>query len=177
MRMRHANASDAGPIARLHTDSWRSAYGAILNPAYLAEPVATERLALWTGRFAEPDPRRLVIVAQSEDEIVGFVCAIGASDERWGTLIDNLHVRPGAKGGGIGTKLMQAAAAWSACAYPGLGLYLGCFERNEPARRFYERRGGKVVDRIIEEAPGGGMQPVLHYHWADPRHAMGATAA
>jgi GNAT superfamily N-acetyltransferase len=172
MRMRDAEASDAVPIAGLQTESWRSAYRDILDPAYLAGPVATERLALWTGRFAAPDPQRRVIVAEREAELAGFVCAIGAADAHWGTLVDNLHVRPNAKSGGVGTALLRAAGEWSATAFPGLGLYLWCFEQNEPARRFYERRGGVVVERILEDAPGGGTQPALRFHWPDPVTAM-----
>ena len=96
------------------------------------------------------------------------VCAVGAEDGRWGTLIDNLHVRPAMKARGTGTALMRVAADWSLAAHPGAGLHLWCFEQNEAARRFYERRGGTVAERAMHEAADGGNWPALRFRWPDP---------
>ncbi|WP_167858403.1 GNAT family N-acetyltransferase [Methylobacterium nonmethylotrophicum] len=159
-------------LAHLHTASWRSAYRAILDPGFLAGPIEQERLSLWAARLAQAHPHETAIIAEIADEPIGFVCAVGAEDARWGTLIDNLHVLPGAKGRGWGTALLGAAAEWSLSAYPNSGIYLWCFEQNEPARRFYERRGGVLVERSMHEAPGGGERPVLRFHWPDPAMAF-----
>ncbi|MFH6782379.1 MULTISPECIES: GNAT family N-acetyltransferase [Methylobacterium] len=171
--MRIATDADAALLARLHTASWRSAYGAILEPGFLSGPIEQERLEVWTSRIGRPHPDQTAIIAESADEALGFVCAIGAEDERWGTLVDNLHVLPMAKRRGLGTALLAAAADWSLAAYPGSGLYLWCFEQNEPARRFYERRGGMAVERSRHAIPGGGDRPVIRYHWDDPASAFG----
>ena len=172
--MREATAVDGALIARLHTESWRSAYRAFLNPTFLSGPIEEDRLRAWTSRLTHKPAHETAIVAELENEPIGFVCAVGGEDERWGTLIDNLHVLPAAKGQGVGAALFGAAAEWSLAAYPSAGLYLWCFEQNEPSCRFYERRGGVAVERIIDEAPGGGALPALRFHWPDPASALDA---
>ncbi|WP_162561292.1 GNAT family N-acetyltransferase [Methylobacterium terrae] len=171
--MRIATDADAALLARLHTMSWRSAYSAILDPSFLSGPIEQERLDVWTFRLGQRRPHQTAIIAETAEGPVGFVCAIGAEDERWGTLVDNLHVLPSAKGRGWGTSLLAAAANWSLGTYPASGLYLWCFEQNEPARRFYEGRGGVIAERSRHAVPGGGDRPVIRYHWADPVSVSG----
>ncbi len=173
MRMRMATDADVAVLARIHTASWRAAYRGILDPDFLSGPIEEERLEAWTGRLGPHQPHVTALIAEDVDGPVGFVCAVGADDERWGTLIDNLHVLPTAKGRGLGTDLLGAAADWSLQGYPDSGITLWCFEQNEPARRFYERRGGVIVERSRHSVPGGGDRPVLRYHWPDPASAIG----
>src|SRR4051812_12516186 len=112
MQMRIATASDGALIARLHTASWRSAYRAILNPDFLDGPIEEDRLSAWMSRIAKQDPHELIIIAEAADEPIGFVCAVGAKDDQWGTLIDNLHLPLPAKGRGMGEILLKHAAEW-----------------------------------------------------------------
>lgn len=174
MQMRRAMVDDGAMIARLHTESWRSAYKPFLNPNFLSGPIEEDRLRAWTSRLMRRPANETVIVAEIENEPIGFVCAVGGEDDRWGTLIDNLHVLPSAKGQGVGAALLGAAAEWSAAIYPSAGIYLWCFEQNAPACRFYEQRGGVAVEQIIDEAPGGGLLPALRFHWPDPASAFDA---
>lgn len=175
MRLRNATDADGALLARLHTESWRSAYRGILDPGFLAGPIEQNRLEVWRSRIERNHPQQFILIAESADEPVGFVCAIGAEDERWGTLVDNLHVLPAAKGRGWGAVLLGAAANWASSAYPGSGLYLWCFEQNAPARRFYERRGGVIAEHSRHAVPGGGDRPVIRYHWADPASVSGGA--
>ena len=172
MQMRIATAGDGALITRLHTASWRSAYRAILNPNFLAGPIEEDRLSAWMSRIAQQDPHELIIIAEAADEPIGFVCAVGAHDDQWGTLIDNLHVLPAAKRRGLGAILLKYAAKWSVTNYRMAGIYLWCYEQNMPARRFYERLGGVVVERSMHDAPGGGVRPALRLHWPDPASAF-----
>ncbi len=168
MRMRIATDADAALLARIHTASWRAAYRGILDPDFLSGPIEQDRLEAWAGRIGPHHPHVTALIAEDADGPLGFVCAVGAEDERWGTLIDNLHVLPAAKRRGLGTDLLGAAADWSLRFYPDSGLYLWCFEQNAPARRFYERRGGVIAEHSRHAIPGGGDRPVIRYHWADP---------
>ncbi|MGX7705066.1 GNAT family N-acetyltransferase [Methylobacterium sp. Gmos1] len=168
MRMRLATEADAALLARIHTASWRSAYRWILDPDFLSGPIEEDRLGAWASRIGPHHPHVTAFIAETADAPVGFVCAVGVEDERWGTLIDNLHVLPEAKGRGLGAGLLAAAADWSLRSYPDSGIYLWCFEQNEAARRFYERRGGVAVERSTHNVPGGGDRPVIRYHWSDP---------
>ncbi|HZP87152.1 MAG TPA: GNAT family N-acetyltransferase [Burkholderiales bacterium] len=167
MFIRQARASDAGSIAHLHAESWRTAYRGALSDAYLAGPIETERVAVWRARFESSAQNQYVAVAESRDQIVGFVCAYGGHDPQWGTLIDNLHVLPEHKRQGFGAQLMAHVASWSAKAYPGQGMYLWVLESNLPAQRFYARIGGEQAGRDTWTPPDGSALPKLKYAWSD----------
>ena len=173
MNLRDATKDDAPLIASLNVASWRSAYSDILDAAFLEGPVEVERRRTWDERMAggagAGDQGALKVLIADEDGPAGFVCLIGGVDPRWGSLVDNLHVMPGRKGRGIGTALLRAAVAWAAGTYPEAGLYLWVFEANEPARRFYDRLGGVVVERATTPHASGTRAPALRYAWADPR--------
>ncbi|MDP4026537.1 GNAT family N-acetyltransferase [Methylobacterium sp. NEAU 140] len=168
MLSRMATAADEALIAQIQTTSWRSAYRDILHPDYLSDQIEEDRITFWAERLRRKSSGELIIIVVFDGDPVGFVCAVGDEEERWGTLVDNLHVLPECKGRGLGALLLKSAARWSLKRYPGAGLYLWCFEENLPARRFYARMGGVVVERVMHEPPGGGAFPALRFHWADP---------
>lgn len=157
--LRSARASDAVAIAHLHIASWRDAYASFLDPDYLAGPIEADRLAVWRGQMHDPQDNQVVTVAETVlGEIAGFVCSYRDDDPDWGSLVDNLHVWPALRGQHIGGCLLRAAAA----DLDG-PMYLWVFEENGAALRFYERLGGRVVERGPSEiAPG---KPSLRVHW------------
>ena len=166
--LRQATADDAAVIAQLHVASWRSAYRDILDPAYLAGPIEQERRDVWATRFAAANKDMRVTLAEDEAGPIGFICAFGNDDPVWGSLIDNLHVLPRAKGRGVGRRLLASAGEWAGSRYPGAGIFLWVFEAHEPARLFYDRMGGIVIERIIEPNPAGGGESLsLRYAWSD----------
>lgn len=168
MRLREVNLDDAPAIAALHTASWRDAYRLIFDPAYLAGPVEQDRLNVWAERLSTPDVGRRTTLAEDGSRLVGFICTFGGNDATWGSLVDNLHVHPDAKGKGIGKQLLRSAAAWVTRAYPLGGMYLWVYEANEASCRFYDRMGGKSVERLFKSSLGG-TAPILRYHWPDPK--------
>ena len=69
-----ASPHDVDSIARLHAQSWRSAYRGMLSDEYLDEHVVADRLEFWSTRFANVAPdRRLVLRAVSDGMLLGFV--------------------------------------------------------------------------------------------------------
>lgn len=168
LMLRKATADDAAAFAQLHVESWRSAYRGILDPDYLAGPIEQERREVWAGRFAAPNEDMHITIAEDGEGAIGFVCTFGQEDPVWGSMVDNLHVLPRAKGRGVGRLLLASAGVWAANRYPGASLHLWVFEANEAARQFYDRMGGIVVERIIEPNPaGGGESWSLRYAWKD----------
>ncbi len=169
MDFRDATPADAPLIAAMHVASWRIAYAHIMDPAYLAGAIEAERLATWTARFADPQPGQRIIIAQANGQAMGFVCVIGGADARWGTLVDNLHALPAAKGSGIGTALLAQAATWALDGWPDLGLFLWCYADNHAARGFYAARGGVEVEDWDKPGPDGRTLPEKRIHWANPQ--------
>jgi GNAT superfamily N-acetyltransferase len=76
--------------------------------------------------------RQSVWLAELRGEIVGFAA-------RDGVWLAQLYVKPGWTGHGIGTQLLDAVVAEAGARTPVLRVYT--FQRNEGARRFYERNG------------------------------------
>ena len=86
--------------------------------------------------------------------LIGFI----AFREGW---IDQFYVLPARQGRGVGEALLNVAKA----AYPELRLWT--FQRNAPARRFYEKRGFVV----LEEGDGSRneeREPDILYRWQRP---------
>lgn len=165
MVLRIGRADDAPLIAAIHAASWRVAYRAILDPRWLAQELDADRLATWRQRMDDPAPGQQVLIAERDGAAIGFVCLIARADPRWGGLVDNLHVAPDQKGGGVGSQLLRAAAA--RMAPDGGGLHLFCYTANHPARGFYDRMGGQVVEALEKPGPDGRPAPELRYFWAD----------
>ncbi len=163
--IREAGPSDADAVAALHLASWRSAYRGILADAYLDGQAEADRLALWRGRFSEGADARIVLVAEEAGELAGFVCLERRADDPWGLLVDNLHARPDRRGRGIGRLLLREIAR----RIPGDPVHLWVLEANGPARRFYERIGGRAVERVLKREPDGFDHPVIRIAWASGR--------
>jgi GNAT superfamily N-acetyltransferase len=175
MRIRAAELKDAEAIALLHAESWRVAYRGIYRDEYLDGDVFRDRKDVWQERLTSPAKGQFTIVAEEDDNIVGFACAIGEEDSRWGTLLDNLHVDPQRKRGGIGTQLVGEVAMWARREHPDSGLYLWVLEANPSARRFYERLGGRNAEQTTSEPAGGGIVSSLRYAWPDLAALVAAT--
>ena len=89
-----------------------------------------------------------------DDGLVGFI----AFREGW---IDQFYVLPARQGRGVGEALLNVAKT----AYPELRLWT--FQRNAPARRFYENRGFIA----LEKGDGSGnkeREPDILYRWQQP---------
>jgi ribosomal protein S18 acetylase RimI-like enzyme len=167
--------TDAEIIAALHAASWRDSYRGMLRDAYLDSDVVADRRTVWQQRLSPPDPLHFGFVAEQDRRPVGFVFLKGLFDPTWGTLLDNLHVLPGFKGRGIGQLLIEAAARETQRRHAGAGIYLWVFVQNTPARRFYSRLGGKEVEQVIIEPPGGGKVPEWRVVWPNPAELLSAT--
>lgn len=170
--IRRGGPADAGAIAGLHADSWRRHYRGAYADAYLDGDIEVERLGVWTQRLASQDGATRTLLAESDGALVGFVHVVFDEDPQWGSLVDNLHVVWTRKRGGVGSRLL-AAAADAVLEHAG-GLYLWVLEQNTDAQSFYGARGGRCVERRLVPPPGGRAErlngsPVgLRFAWPDP---------
>ena len=83
------------------------------------------------------------------------LCGIMAFRDGW---IEQLYVLPAAHGRGIGTELLEVAKSASE------RLELWTFQRNEPARRFYEARGFTLAERT-DGSRNEEKEPDARYVW------------
>ncbi|GAA4854930.1 GNAT family N-acetyltransferase [Kitasatospora terrestris] len=164
--VRTGGPADAAAVATLHADSWRTAYEGIVPAEALGDGLAGERLAIWeirlTADYGPPADTPVLLIAEEPDGTpVGFAYLVPEPDGR--VLLDNLHVRPGRTGGGIGALLLRAALDRTAAA--GRPLRLEVLRDNVRAVAFYEREGGVRTDERVAAFPGGHLLPEYEYLW------------
>lgn len=163
--IRTATEADAAAIARLHTKSWRSAYRGIMPDRYLNGPLDEERLAYWRAKLRNEGDRIVVLVAEEQGVLQGFVA--GWLEPAGGTdaLIDNLHIDPDAKGLGHGRTLLGAAAK-SLQERGAISLHLWVYDENRAALDFYARLGGTVGEHGLDPVDGVPL-PHRRISWDD----------
>ena len=168
MIFRRAKSGDASAIARLHALSWRTTYRGILRDEFLDGPLLQNRLELWGERLMDATAEnQLILVGEQAGAIHAFACAFLDADPDWGTLLDNLHVVPNLKGGGLGRKLMSQVAEWVLRQKSSPRMHLWAYADNVAARHFYERLGGMNTAYVAEEAPDGTTVNAVRYSWQD----------
>jgi GNAT superfamily N-acetyltransferase len=101
------------------------------------------------GRVVE---KQEVWVWDERDHLLGFA----ALDHG---MLNHLYVEPGEQRRGIGTALLKQAKG----RLPS-GFRLWTFQRNEGARRFYERHGFRVVE-LTDGSENEEREPDVLYEW------------
>lgn len=169
--IRPATAADADAIAALHAASWRSAYRGIFKESTLGPALDDERRTHWSGRLAAMEPDDTVLIADD----LGFIAVWAKGDPGFGAYIDNLHVRPERRSGGLGRRLL--GEAMRRVAERGeRDAYLWVFDDNVRAIDFYRRLGGEIVEGGLDEIDGA---QVAHSRiiWRDTARLADACAA
>lgn len=144
IELRRASQADAGAIADIHTAARREAM------PWLAVVHTDEETRDWVANVVLPDQE--VWVAEIDGEVVGYASIDGAE-------LNDLYVRPGFQGRGIGTALMAKVRELS----PG-ELSLWTFQRNTAARRFYERHGFAPLE-LTDGSGNEEREPDVRYRW------------
>lgn len=159
--------TDVEVVASLHTASWRSAYRGIMRDAFLDHDAPANRERHWRARLPMASATQAGLIVVRGSRALGFAYLIADADPARGTLLDNLHVAPEARGDGIGRLLLSAVAraiderGWPAA------LHLWVFAANTGARRFYARHGASEVDRRLLAASDGGRYETICCRWGD----------
>ena len=93
-----------------------------------------------------------VWIAEAEGRVVGFLTL-----ER--DLLDHIYVHPDAQNQGIGSALLEVGKSTRP-----EGFRLWVFQKNEGARRFYERHGLRVVT-LTDGRENMEQEPDALYEW------------
>lgn len=168
--IRMATVADAKTIAALHAASWRSAYRGIFKESTLGPALDGERRIHWSGKLAALVPDDTVLIAGD----LGFIAVWAKGDPGFGAYIDNLHVRPERRSGGLGRRLLGEAMRRVAGRGES-GAYLWVFDDNVRAIEFYRRLGGEIVEGGFDQIDGA---EVAHSRivWRDTAQLADACA-
>ena len=162
---REASEKDTTAIADLHAQSWRANYRGEYRDEYLDGDVFEDRRRVWNDRLSKPKHNQYVVVAEIDDELVGFACVYGGDDREWGSFLDNIHVKPGLQSRSIGSDLMKDLFRWCSTHYPEDGLYLWVLDSNDRAQNFYSSHGAEDRGGEYSEPAGGGQIHGRRYVW------------
>ena len=170
---RQAGIGDAEAVARLHADSWRRHYRGAYSDAYLDGDILGDRVRVWSARLADPADGAVTVLVEDDAGLAGFMHLLLDDDSRWGSLVDNLHVRLDRQRTGVGSGLLCRAAAAVAERAKTRAMYLWVQEQNQNAQRFYAAMGGTCVEKALIASPGGvpgrlvGAPVKLRIAWTD----------
>ena len=113
LRVRVANLDDAGPIARVQVDTWRTTYAGIVPTEYLAGLSYRDRESKWTDILSAGRPVESNFVAETDGgEVVGFA---GGGPEREGNPtfrgeLYAIYLFEEYRRAGVGRRLVSAVA-------------------------------------------------------------------
>lgn len=168
IRIREAEHSDARAMARVHVDSWRTAYEGIVPADYLADLSYDSRESWWEQVLATERPGVKTFVAETDrGEIVGLA---GAGPERQGdpTYRAELYViylLAVYQRQGLGHRLFSRVVQ-SLLRGGFNSLLVWVLEDNLGACRFYESVGGEQVGCQTITIGGADLVEVS-YGWKD----------
>jgi GNAT superfamily N-acetyltransferase len=141
---RRATAADAAEVATVYIASRRGA------AAYL--PTVGTDAEIRAFVIHQMVPERETWVAEDGDRMVAVLAL--HDDE-----VDQFYVAPGDQRRGVG----DAMLAHAKCLRPA-GLQLWAFQRNAPARRFYEARGF-IAKKFTDGATNMEREDDVLYQW------------
>ena len=166
MRIRTAEPRDAGSLARVHVDSWRSTYAGILPDRFLAGLTYGDRESFWEQVLTTARPTVSNFLAETESgEVVGLAAG-GPERDGHGTYRGELYLvylLERYQRRGLGRRLVSAVAGRLLA--DGLdSMLLWVARDNHPACRFYEALGGEPIDVRTIDIAGTDIAEVS-YGW------------
>jgi len=168
VRVRNAQAADAATIARIHVETWRDTYAALLPAHYLTSTLSVERNALhWARALRHADGRDRTLVAETTGGTVVAYAAFGRSRDRLypqdGELYA-IYVSLDAQDLGIGRLLCGVTAErLLAAGRQAMGVEVLA---GNPSRFFYEAMGAQLIATKTHVFAGEAL-PALLYRWPE----------
>ncbi len=99
-----------------------------------------------------------VWLAEDDGRALGLLAFRRSHQNGW-EVLEKLYVDPEAQNRGVGTALLDQAKALRPD-----GFVLWVFQKNEGARRFYERHGFRLV-KLTDGAENSEHEPDALYEW------------
>ena len=173
--IRPARPGDARRIARLDVETWRAAYAGILTTPFLVGLSTTRRELGWSA-VIEREPRDVRVAVDGDGTILGFgSCGRCRAGAECAGEVYTLYVAPDWQNRGIGRRLLLAL--FERLVAQGCGSAIIWVLRDNPGRFFYQRLGGREVQRRVL-AVGGKRIEAAGYAWHDlPRFLETAARA
>jgi L-amino acid N-acyltransferase YncA len=167
VRIREARAADAGQIGLVHVLSWQEAYRGLIEQEYLDSLDPVRRAEGWRRFLKRPQEGAGVYVAESGEEIVGFVSVGPSRDEDATPGITGelyaIYLLPRRWGRGAGRALMTAAVSHlTASGFTEATLWV--LDSNARTRTFYAKAGWEPDGSVKTDQTRGFPLTEVRYH-------------
>ena len=165
--IRPANPADAGAIAEVRVNSWRTTYKGMIPDAYLAAMKVEDSTALWEKILTAAPNTTSVFVAEGAQGVVGFASGHMLAEPKHGldAELSAVYLNREAQRTGIGQRLVATVAA-AQRAHGATGMIVWVIAGNKPAREFYEKLSAELL--IEQPFSWDGMDLVeAGYGWRD----------
>ncbi|MGH7095745.1 MAG: GNAT family N-acetyltransferase [Stellaceae bacterium] len=161
---RPAVPDDASAIAALDVETWQAAYAGILATPYLVGLSAERRQRGWAYAIRRA-PRDTRVAVDADGAIRGFgSCGACRDEPNFTGEVFTLYVAPDWQNLGIGRRLLLSLFAQ--LVDKGHRSAVIWVLRDNPARYFYQRLGGREVRRKTLPV-GGASIPATGFGWRD----------
>ena len=146
--IRRAQPHEAGAISTLAAATFTETFGHLYKAKDLAAFLQSKHIiSVYEGLIADPT-HAVWIAADASGPLVGYAvagpCDLPAPDLPKGAgELMRLYVLGAAKGGGVGTRLLEAALAWLDANFQ--HQYLSVYAENAGAQALYRRYGFEKV--------------------------------
>jgi ribosomal protein S18 acetylase RimI-like enzyme len=162
--IRDARLDDAGPIARLDVETWQATYAGILATPYLAGLTQARRETGWTNLIRR-EPRDVQVAVAGDGTVIGFgSCGASRGEPDFTGEVFTLYVAPDWQNQGAGRRLLHAM--FRRLAAQGHASAVIWVLRENPARFFYQRLGGREIRRKLLTF-NGSQVAASGYGWRD----------
>jgi ribosomal protein S18 acetylase RimI-like enzyme len=163
--VRRATVGDARGIARVHVETWRSAYAGILPDSVMVRMSVDDKASAWRHLVQRQCGAEAVLVgAAGGNSVVGFAScgAAGPAPMEGAGEIHTLYVLPDWQERGIGRALLGGCfRVLTAAGFDSAFLWVLA---DNPSRFFYEAMGGKRVGERDEVLWGATLREAA-YAW------------
>jgi ribosomal protein S18 acetylase RimI-like enzyme len=173
-RVRPAIMTDAAAIARIDVECWQSTYAGVLSDKFLVGLSESDRKRVWSG-FITRYPGDMVVSVAPSGNIQGFGSCGRRRDADSGFAgeVFTLYVATDHQGKGIGRALLLGLfTRLVRCSMTSASIWV---LRDNPARFFYERLGGKLASHRKLQVAGVSVEAIA-YGWRDLASVLKAQA-
>ena len=162
LTIRSAKVEDAGAIAQVHVESWKTTYAGIVSDVFLASLNKEVRTQSWQEQILAANIS--IFVAEAEAEIFGFAAGgeIREKLDEYDAELYAIYLLRERQRQGVGRTLAVTLA--SALQTKGFTSMLVWVLEQNPSVSFYERLGAVQIARKVINIGGADLQE-LAFGW------------
>jgi len=153
IRIREAKPDDYAGVAAMHYEVWRRSWAGILSPPLLDILGPAKR---WVAEIYPQSLSRRgwsMWIVESGGRTIGVTIFGPDSADPDHLLIDALYIDEESQRHGVGGRLLDEVVT----SHPAGDIVLWCAEKNDKARRFYEKNDFRIDGRTLDWEPLPGV--------------------